>query len=96
MGFVSYAPAPDEAAVTSVFGMEFRAGAVIEVDEAAYAKLRRHPQFSTGKEPAGTRQDAPPRVARNRASMRDEAALRAREHAAELADAAGGAKPAIG
>ena len=96
MGFVSYTPAPDEVAVTSVFGVEFRAGAVIEVDEAAYAKLCRHPQFSTGKEPAGAHQDAPRRVAQNRAAMRDEAALRAHEHAAELADAAGGEKPAMG
>jgi hypothetical protein len=94
MGFVSYAPAPDEAAVTSVYGVEFCAGAVIEVDEAVYAKLRRHPQFSTGNEPDDARQDAPPRVVQNCASMRDEAAVRAREYAAELADAAGGAKPA--
>lgn len=96
MGFVSYAPGPDEAAVTTVFGVEFRAGAVIEVDEAAYAKLRLHPQFSTGKDREDARQAAPPRVRQNRAAVRDEAAMRAREHGAELADAAGGEKPAMG
>lgn len=98
MGFVSYAPAPDEAAVTRAFGMEFRAGAVIEVDAGIYAKLRAHPKFSTGED-AGAPATAPPHRARARApglaALHAEAAQRARDHAADLADAAG-EKPATG
>jgi hypothetical protein len=45
-GPVTYNPGPGEQDVTRVFGMLFRAGESVQVDDPrAYAKLRTHPAF---------------------------------------------------
>lgn len=89
MEFVAtYTPAPGESESTSAFGLTFLAGVPTKVDAGAYAKLRGHPHFVTAEPLPAVR---PSRPARVRAAAREEAAVRAEAHAAELADAAGDA-----